>query len=78
MNMLLSAKKISIATYLLSAMERWYLSLPKYAKEMTIVYKADGKSKKIDKAKKKFISSLRQLNINPREFLFEKILLYSG
>jgi hypothetical protein len=71
-------KDFNSFTYLLSAMERWYLSLPKYAKEMTVVYKADGKSKKIDKAKKKFMSSLRQLNINPREFLFDKIFTIFG
>jgi len=54
-------------------MNRWYLSLPKYAKEATIKYGADGKPEKINTARRKFISSLKQLNINPREFLFERV-----
>lgn len=60
-------------TYLLLAMNRWYLSLPKYAKEATIKYGADGKPEKINTARKKFINSLKQLDMNPREFLFERV-----
>ena len=60
-------------TYLLLAMNRWFVSLPKYAKEMTTKFKADGKPEKIDKAKRRFASNLKQLNPNPREFLFETI-----
>jgi len=60
-------------TYLLLAMNRWYLSLPKYAKEMTVKYKANGKSEKIDASQKKLINSLKQMDTNPREFLFETV-----
>ena len=60
-------------TYLLLAMNRWFISLPKYAKEMTTKFSADGKPEKIDTAKKKFVNNLKQLNPNPREFLFETI-----
>jgi len=71
-------KSFNSFTFLLYAMNRWYLSLPKYAKEMTQEYKANGKPKKIDIAKKKFVSNLKQLNINPREFLFEKVFSIFG
>ena len=60
-------------TYLMLAMNRWYLSLPKYAKEMTSKYKTDGNAEKIDPAKRKFINNLKQFDGNPREFLFETV-----
>lgn len=60
-------------TYLLLAMNRWYLSLPKYSKEMTIKYSADGKTERINAARRKFINNLKQLDTNPREFLFQKV-----
>ena len=60
-------------TYLLLAMNRWYLSLPKYAKEATTKYGVDGEPEKINAARRKFMSSLKQLDINPREFLFERV-----
>ncbi len=71
-------KDFNSFTYLYSAMERWFLSLPRYAKEMTEIYKANGRSEVINKAKTKFISNFRQLNVNPREFLFEKIFIIFG
>lgn len=64
-------------TYILLAMNQWYLSLPKYAKEATVIYEK-GKSKNIDAAKRKFVNSLKQFDINPREFLFEKIFSIYG
>ena len=60
-------------TYLLLAMNRWYLSLPKFAKETTLSYQANGAPEKINPARRKFINSLKQLDVNPREFLFEKV-----
>jgi len=60
-------------TYLIFGMNHWFLSLPKYAKEMAVTYDADGNHHKIDPAKRKFIGTLKQLDINPREFLFEKV-----
>ena len=60
-------------TYIMLAMSRWYLSLPKFTKEMTSKYMANGKPETIDQAKRKFVDSLKQLNNNPREFLFETV-----
>ena len=68
-------------SYIVSAMCRWYMSLPKYAKEMTKVYKgANAKDpfKAISRNRKRFVNSLKQLDINPREYLFQKIFEIYG
>ena len=64
--------------YIVSAMNRWYMSLPKYAKEMTRSYSGNGTFKSIVGSHKKYVSSLKQLDINPREYLFEKIQAIFG
>lgn len=71
-------KSYNSFTYIVFAMNRWYLSLPKYAKEMTRKFKAEDKSEKIDISKNKFTNSLKQTDINPREFLFEKVFEIFG
>jgi hypothetical protein len=52
--------------YLVLAINRWYMALPKYAKELQPKVPADIR-------KSKFMVCLRQTNINPREFLFETL-----
>ena len=64
--------------YIVSAMNRWYMSLPKYAKEMTRIYKGNGEFKNLSGSHRKFVNSLKQLNINPREYLFEKVFVLFG
>lgn len=64
--------------YIVSAMSRWYMSLPKYSKEMTKIYKGNGEFKNVSTSHKKFVNSLKQLNINPREYLFEKVFSLFG
>lgn len=60
--------------YIISAMSRWYMSLPKYAKEMKKVYKGnDNEPVDLPKYQIKFMNSLKQGNINAREYLFGKI-----
>jgi hypothetical protein len=65
-------------TYIVFAMNRWYLSLPKYTKEAVTYYDKNGKAKKIDTSKKQFINSLKQVDVNPRQFLFEKVFSIYG
>lgn len=60
-------------TYLVLAMNRWYLSLPKFSKETTLSYQANGEPQKINPAQRKLIGKLKQLDMNPREFLFENV-----
>lgn len=66
-------KSFNRFTYLFYAMNRWYLSLPKFAKETQYLYAAVGEPRKIQTAHMKFIGSLKQLDVNPREFLFDKV-----
>jgi len=61
-------------SYLVFAMNRWYMSLPKYAKEMEMIYRGkNSPSEKIPKDKRKYISSLKLPDANAREYLFVKI-----
>lgn len=64
-------------TYMLLAMNRWYLALPKYAKEASVTYK-NGEAEQLAQPKRKFVGSLKQLDVNPREFLFEKVFSIFG
>lgn len=65
-------------SYIVSAMNRWYMSLPKYAKEMSKTYKGSDEFKNISASHRKFVNSLKQLDINPREYLFEKVFALFG
>jgi hypothetical protein len=60
-------------TYLILAMNRWYLSLPKFSKETMLFYRPNDEPQKINPAQRKFVNNLKQLDVNPREFLFEKV-----
>ena len=60
-------------SYVLLAMNRWYMNLPKYAKELGKKYIGNGKYEDISARRKKFINSLKQLDGNPREYLLEKV-----
>lgn len=67
--------------YIVAAMCRWYMSLPKYTKEMTKSYKGLGAKdsfKNISTSHRKFVNSLKQLNINPRDYLFCKVFEIFG
>jgi hypothetical protein len=63
-------------SYLVYAMNRWYISLPKYAKEMDKIYNginAKKQYKSLSKIEKSFINSLKQMSANSFEYLFKKI-----
>lgn len=64
--------------YMLLAMNRWYMNLPKYAKELSKNYVGNNNFSPIDMRKKKFINSLKQLDDNPREYLIEKVFAILG
>jgi len=74
-------KDYNTFSYIALAMMRWYMSLPKYAKELKEEYAGknnDGKKDKATTSHIKFLSSLKQTNINAREYLFEKLFdIYS-
>lgn len=63
-------KEYNTFGYIVKAMQRWFISLPKYAKEMKTVYKGA----RIDREKLKFINSIKKAELNAREFLFDDII----
>lgn len=63
-------------SYLSVAMGRWYLSLPKYAKELKQSYNGYFKDEKytiVDNEKKKFLALLKQPSIGALDLLFSRI-----
>ena len=63
-------------SYLVVAMGRWYLSLPRYAKEIKQCYNgyfATEKYSEIESEKRKFISLLKQPSIGALDLLFSRI-----
>lgn len=57
---------------IVDSMQRWVQSLPKYTREFEIIYSNKSNSK-IDKDIKNFRKNLMALEINPREFIFDKL-----
>ena len=54
-------------------MQRWYIALPKYAKEARELYVGNEQLKAIDKPYIKFVNALKVPTLNPHEFLFESL-----
>jgi len=69
-------KSYNSFTYLFYAMNRWYLSLSKFAKETRYTYAEGGIPSKIQTPHVKFVESLKQIDANPREFLFDKVFTF--
>lgn len=65
-------KQFGMYAYLVQAMSRWYLSLPKYVKDTKSVF-SHGEYERIDKKKKDFLSLLKQANIGAQELLFTRL-----
>jgi len=68
-------------SYVVLAMNRWYMSLPKYAKDLNTIYcgiNSKEPKKALAKERKKFINSLKQADNNAREYLFEKMFSFFG
>lgn len=61
-------------TYLVFAMNRWFMSLPRYSKEMRVRYLgAEKKGVALPSKELKFINSVRSVNNNPRKYLIEQL-----
>ena len=67
-------KEANNFSYVARAMQRWLAALPKYAKEITGIYKCG----RLDREKIKFINALKKPEINAREFLFDDIINIYG
>lgn len=59
--------------YIVHAMQRWYLQLPKYVKEISKIYLGSNERKKVNKTFIKYLNSLKTPEVNSRELLFNKI-----
>jgi len=71
---ILKEKDFNTFTFVVSAMSRWHMSLPKYAKELKTIYRGmKRKPENIPSVQVKFINSFRLSDINAREFLFVKL-----
>ncbi len=69
-------RDFNIFTYVTNAIVRWYMSLPKYAKELKVMYHGKSHNPSADKigtANIRFLESLKTPNINAREYLFVKL-----
>lgn len=80
-HIIVKEKDYNTFTYIVAAMNRWYMSLPKYAKELKSIYKSSSsgsKSVKLDSSQTKFMKSLKQSDINAREYLFNKLFEIYG
>ena len=80
-NIIEREKTYNSYAYIVYAMSRWFMSLPKYAKELDTIYmgrSVEKKNKRVHRNRRKFINSLKQTEINPREYLFEKIFNIFG
>lgn len=64
--------------YIVRAIQRWYLQLPKYVKEIKNIYVGGGNVEAVDTIAFKFLNSLRAPELNAREFLFGKLLWVFG
>lgn len=73
-NIIEREKEYNTFSYIVKAMQRWFISLPKYTKEQKQVYVGNGRYEKLDKIYISFINSLRTPTINAREYLFDKLL----
>lgn len=62
--------------YITSAMNRWFLSLPRYAKEIKSIYNGVSAEKQFEKIKPaytKFASLIRQPGIGAQEILYKRL-----
>lgn len=76
-------KDYNTFSYVVFAMSRWYMDLPKYSKSLKSIYTGKGidQDRKLSKPEIRFINSLKNPNINAREYLFkdlEKIFEFKG
>ncbi|MTI69248.1 MAG: hypothetical protein FH751_03190 [Firmicutes bacterium] len=69
----ISEKEYNTFDYIVKAMQRWFLQLPKYTKEYEQKYLGNNKYKKMDKSVIRLRNGLRGAKINSRHFLFNKM-----
>ncbi len=71
-------KEFNNFEYIVKAIKRWFLQLPKYTKDAQKVYGGSDKFNIIEKQIISFMQALKSPQINAREFLFVKSLRIFG
>ena len=66
-------KNVNSFLYIVRAMQRWYIALPKYAKEARELYVGGEQFQAIEKHNIRFANALKVPSLNPHEFLFESL-----
>jgi len=66
-------KEYNTFAYIVKAMQRWFISLPRYSKDMISIYQGNGENKKLTNDMVRFANYIKRSDINAREFLFDKI-----
>ena len=61
--------------YVVSAINRWFMSLPRYSKELKKLYIGKGKYIALSNFELKFANGVRIVNSNPRRYLIEQLPL---
>ena len=69
-HVILNEKSYNIFTYIVNAIDRWHLSLPKCSREYTKKY-SDGKT--VPAKHKQFYSLLRTSKVNAHDFIMNKV-----
>lgn len=60
-------------TYVTRAMQRWFIALPQYSKNIKEIYCGKGRYIPTVETDQKFMVSLRAPSLNAREYLFDKL-----
>jgi hypothetical protein len=68
-----SEKNYNSFDYIVKSMQRWFIQLPKYAKEADRIYQSDGRHIIISNSTKQLRSGLKGSEINAHEFLFVRL-----
>ncbi|MBF8984099.1 hypothetical protein IZY60_11180 [Lutibacter sp. B2] len=71
-------KEYNTFEFIVKAIQRWFLYLPKYAKEYNNKYIGNREFKKVDKKIVRLRNNLKGSKINSRDFLFSKLFKIFG
>lgn len=72
-NIISTEREYNTFEYIVKAMQRWFMQISKYAREVDQIYKGNNEFDKLKVQVKKFKNQLKGSDINSRELLFDKI-----
>lgn len=72
-NIVATEREYNTFDYIVKAMQRWFMQIPKYSREADQIYKGQNEFEKLKIQIKKFKNQLKGSDINSRELLFDKM-----